>query len=311
MPVKRTHPETPAITGVNVAAITPRRAGEVEVDLAAMLELIDFVSKSGVNSITLFGSTGEFVHFTPQDRSRFVSLATKRSRVPVLANVSHSTLDGAMAMAEEAAGSGVAGVLIMPPYYFRYSPASAEAFCHEFACQVARWVPVFLYNMPWCTTALDVDAAERLLSSGMFAGIKDSSGDWSYFERLMALRAERAFTFLIGQERIFRRGREAGADGIVSGAANAIPELLVALENAIQTHATDRAGQLDERLQEFVAWVPRVAFPVILKEATLLRGIKAGPSASPLGPEESQLLDEFRSWFRNWLPEVQKECQRA
>jgi dihydrodipicolinate synthase/N-acetylneuraminate lyase len=299
----------PAISGVNVAAITPRRAGEVEVDLGAMLELVDFLGRHGAQSITLFGSTGEFVHFTPQERSRFVALASKRSRVPVLANVSHSTLDGTIAMAEEAAGSGVAGVLVMPPYYYRYSAGAIEAFCRECACLVSRYVPVYLYNMPWCTSELDVETAVSLLSSGLFAGIKDSSGDWNYIERLLRLRAERPFTLLVGHERLYRRAREAGADGVVSGIANAVPELLAALDRAMRAGATELVDRLDARLQEFVPWITRVSFPVALKEGVALRGIKAGPPASPPGDEESRLIDEFRSWFREWLPIVQKECQ--
>ena len=91
--LKRPKEKAPVVIGgVNVAAITPRRAREVEVDLGAMLELVDFLCAQQVQGITLFGTTGEFVHFTIEERSRYVALLAKRSRVPVMANVSHSTL---------------------------------------------------------------------------------------------------------------------------------------------------------------------------------------------------------------------------
>ena len=61
--------------GVMAACVTPRREGELNIELSALLEVIDFICSAGVNGIVLFGSTGEFVHFEKSDRSRAVSLA--------------------------------------------------------------------------------------------------------------------------------------------------------------------------------------------------------------------------------------------
>ena len=54
--------------GMIAAAPTPRRAEEYSIDLGATLEMIDFFCQSGVQAITLLGSTGEFVHFALDDR---------------------------------------------------------------------------------------------------------------------------------------------------------------------------------------------------------------------------------------------------
>src|SRR6266849_4755340 len=120
MRTKRQPDEPRALKGVLVAAVTPRRAQGHSIDLAATLEMIDFLGNSGVSGIALLGSTGEFVHFALDDRRHMLNFAARRSRVPLLVNVSPSTLDGAMELAREAADAGVAGVLLMPPYYFRY-----------------------------------------------------------------------------------------------------------------------------------------------------------------------------------------------
>src|SRR5215472_11488306 len=100
---------TDAIRGVFPAAITPRRATGVSIDISAALELMDFLQSHGVDGITLLGSTGEFIHFEPEDRARLASMAVKRCRVPVLVNASHSTLDGAVALAQQATDAGAAG----------------------------------------------------------------------------------------------------------------------------------------------------------------------------------------------------------
>jgi dihydrodipicolinate synthase/N-acetylneuraminate lyase len=287
--------------GVFAAIITPRREGEMVVDLGAMLEVIDFVTARGVNGIALFGSTGEFLHFTPEERGRLIGLAARRSRVPLLANVSHSTLDGAIAMAEEAAGSGAAAVLVMPPYYFRYDPGSLRAFFLELGAEVARWTPVYLYNIPAFTNPIPIELAEELLRSGYFAGIKDSSGEWSYLERLIRLRAEAPVTVLCGDDRLFARARQAGAQGVVSGVAAAVPELLVALERALLVNDGALAERFQARLEEFISWIDRFPAPVGIREAAAVRGVKTGESAAPLGEEGRAALEQFRNWFRAWL----------
>ena len=93
---------------ISVAAVTPRRNLGYEADLAATLELVDYLCASGAHGIALLGSTGEFLHLNPEHRAHLVRMAVKRSRVPVLAGVTHSTFDGTVLLAEQAAQAGAA-----------------------------------------------------------------------------------------------------------------------------------------------------------------------------------------------------------
>src|SRR3954452_23921694 len=133
----------PVIEGVYAAAVTPRRRASQEIDLGAMWDLIDFLCAKKVDGIVLFGSTGEFVHFSIDERVRVIGLAVKRSRVPILVNVSHSTLDGTVTLAEAAMQSGASGLLVMPPYFFRYGQRDILAFFRKFAMEVRLRVPAF------------------------------------------------------------------------------------------------------------------------------------------------------------------------
>jgi dihydrodipicolinate synthase/N-acetylneuraminate lyase len=301
----------PGAAGVYAAAITPRRERQVDVDLGAMLEVIDFLGAQPVQGIVLFGATGEFVHFTLEERSRYVALLAKRSRVPVMANVSHSTLDGAVMMVEEAMTAGIAGVLIMPPHYYRYSPGTVEAFLLEFASQAAKRLPVFLYNIPAFTDAISTESVERLMATGMFAGIKDSSGDPRVLEELIRIRAKHPFTLLVGHDRLFATARRKGADGAISGVACAVPELLVALDRMLCSGDEAKAETLDARLHEFLGAICELPVPAGIKSAAAVRGIKSGPLCAPPGPELQKKIENFQSWFRDWLPGVQSECRNA
>src|SRR5438552_19188477 len=98
-------------SGVYAALATPRRPNSIEADAAALLDYLDAIVRAGVDGLVLFGSTGEFVHFDLGERMRLLMFAVRRSRVPVLVNVSHSTLVGAVDLAEHAVEIGASGLL--------------------------------------------------------------------------------------------------------------------------------------------------------------------------------------------------------
>ena len=306
---KTAKPAKDPFQGVIIAAITPRQQHETSIDLGATLELVDFLGGTGANAIALLGSTGEFVHFALDDRRHMTAFAAKRSRVPLLVNVSHSTLDGTVELAREAACSGVGGLLLMPPYYFRYTQEDIRHFYIEFARQTEGELPVYLYNIPLFTNEIEISTALDLLDTGLFAGIKDSGGSWDYFTSLRDHATDKQYTILVGSDGLYARARAAGAHGVISGCACAVPELLVAIEAAVAANDSDRVQALDRRLSEFIEQIWKFPLPVAIKEAVKERMIKAGAHAIDRGsPARQQQLDQFLSWFRPWLVAVQEEC---
>jgi 4-hydroxy-tetrahydrodipicolinate synthase len=291
----------PAFSGVIAAAVTPHGKRGDEPDIGATLELIDFLCAAGVQGIALLGSTGEFVNLNFDDRVRLVYLAVKRSRVPVLAGVSHSTLDGALALGREASAAGAAGLLLMPPFFFRYGQPEIREFYLRFTREMNHGAPVYLYNIPLFTSPIASETAIELLSTGRFAGIKDSSGDWEYFAALNGHKYDQATTMLVGHDAIFARARKAGAHGVVSGVASAVPELLLALDRAIEQNAGEEVERLDARLHEFLGRIERFPTPVAIKAALTVRGLQTGALPVPVARETQTALDEFREWFKGWL----------
>jgi 4-hydroxy-tetrahydrodipicolinate synthase len=292
----------PPVQGILPAAVTPRRVSGVSIELSASLELIDFLADRGAAGIALLGSTGEFLHFEAEDRIRLVTMAAKRSRLPVLANATHSTLDGTINLAQQSLEAGAAGVLVAPPYYFRYSQESVRAFFLEVAAQVKG--AIYLYNIPPFTSEIELATAVDLLSTGAFAGIKDSSGNWGNFVEMERITRDRGLAIYIGSDNMYRRARSAGATGAISGTASVIPELMVAIERG--SVAGQDCTRLEASVAEFVSRAAMFPFPIAYREAVALRGIQIGPHAAPLGRDESRRMEEFRAWFRDWLPTIEK-----
>jgi dihydrodipicolinate synthase/N-acetylneuraminate lyase len=299
------------LSGVFAAAVTPNRPGTLDADYPGLLDLLDFLAAGGVTGVCLMGSTGEFVNYGFDDRQRAVYLGSKRTRVPLIVGVGHTTLNGCLRLAEEAVFAGADALLLMPPYFFPYPQAEIEAFYREFAREAASVVPVMLYNIPGFTSGIDIETVRRLLDTGRFAGIKDSRGDWAYFEELLALKRERNFVLFVGNDRLAARAIAAGADGALSGCACAIPELLVALVNAAKAGDPERIESLNALLIEFIDRIERFPAPMGIKRAVAIRGQKSGDISVPLADETSQALSGFSAWFRDWWQEVQRSVLKG
>jgi 4-hydroxy-tetrahydrodipicolinate synthase len=289
------------LAGVFAAAVTPNRPGSLDADFSALLDLLDFLADGGVDGICLMGSTGEFVNFSLPDRQRLVYLSAKRSHVPLLAGVGHSTLSGALQLADEAIAGGADGLLLLPQYFFNYRQREIEEFYRQFACETGDAVPIMLYNIPQFTSNIELETARRLIDTGLFAGIKDSSGDWEYFEQLLAMKRDRPFALFAGHDRIALRALRAGADGVLSGCACAIPEIVVALEKAVTAGDPERAEVMNARLIEFVDWIEKFPTPMGIKRAVELRGQKAGTPGIPLPAETAQAMEAFSIWFKGLM----------
>jgi 4-hydroxy-tetrahydrodipicolinate synthase len=289
------------LSGVFASSITPRRANSQDPDFSGMLELLDFLAAGGVQGVCLFGATGEFLNYSFAERQRMVYLGVKRSRVPILAGVSHSTFAGAIQLADEAIAAGADALILMPPCFFHYAQGEIEEFYTQFAKETGDAVPILIHNAPMLTSKLELDLMRRLIDTGRFAGIKDSSGDWALFEQLLEMRQRRPFALFTGDDRMAVQALNAGADGVISGAACAVPELFVAM-----ARRGEHIDDLNARMLEFVEWTEKFPTPVVVKRAVELRGQRSAPPLTPLAAGTGKALEEFSAWFTGWLPQMKK-----
>jgi 4-hydroxy-tetrahydrodipicolinate synthase len=197
--------------------------------------------------------------------------------------------------------------MLTPPFFYSYSDDQIFEFYRQFLSQTGHEIPVYLYNLPMYLNPISPPLAARLLGTGEFAGIKDSSGDWNSFESLRSLRATTKFQLLLGNEFLYLEGR-GSAEGAVSGVAGAIPELMIALERAVAASDHERSRELNERLLEFLDWVNKFPASLIIKQAAAARGWKVNHFPVPLDERTSADLSRFQKWFGEWFPAVLARC---
>lgn len=297
--------------GVLAAAVTPRRMNSYEANLGAFLEVVDFLCGFPLDGVVVLGTTGDMLHFDVPERVKILEFAKKRSTLPLVAGVTHSTLDGTVELAQHAVEIGCAGLLVMPPYYFRYQQAEIDMFYRELARRVGVSTPILLYNIPFFTSAVETETIVRLVEEGVIAGVKDTSGDLGRLRALMELQERKPYHLFCGDDRLLFDSMQRAGVGAISGIASAVPELVVGVSKAVREAKDEQARRLDAMLQAFCDWYDEFPNAIAVREAISHRTRIAVPAATPLSFERQQRLEEFRAWLAGWLPEMQQACKEV
>jgi 4-hydroxy-tetrahydrodipicolinate synthase len=168
-------------------------------------------------------------------------------------------------LTKQAVGYGCAGVLMLPPFY--YKDVSEEGLYRYFSEVVQRVgdarLKIYLYHIPpVAVVGITPKLVERLLAAypDAIAGMKDSSGDWNNTKTFLdafvrAGRADptagaaRTFDVFVGSESFLLANMRNGGVGTISATANvnpaAIYELYVAC--AEQSKFENRESKLEEQ----------------------------------------------------------------
>jgi len=296
-----------AVLGAMAAVIAPRRTDGHTIDISLALDIVDFVNERGVKGVAVLGATGEFIHYDVEERMRLALMAVRRSRTPVIVNVSHSTVEGAVVLARNATEVGAKALLLMPPHFFRHSQEGIIAYYQEFARQTSGLAPALLYNLPFFTNGMEPATACAILETGHFAGIKDSSGDTALFDALHALRQRIPFRLLLGNDRLLVSHR-ALADGVISGCACGVPELIVAIDRAATRGDADALARRGALLDAYIQKIDPFPTPFGIQLTLAARKFKNAAPPLPLGPTAQRAADEFADWFKGFELAMRDEC---
>ena len=274
------------LKGVICPVATPLRSDET-LDSAGLRRLLQFLREGGVHGVFVLGTTGELATLLDSVRRQVVEVTLDEvgGRLPVLAGVGEAGTGRAVQLAREWRRLGVDGLVACSPYYFQYN--SQEELIHHFT-RIAEAVdlPLILYNIPQTThRMIEFDTVVKLRECRNIIGIKDSSGDFTYFQRLlMRFRHDPSFLVFQGAELLSGVSVLYGADGIVPGLGNVAPGLAVQLYAAASSGDVETVFRLQERFNNLARIYQYGSWLAGLKAALEVLGICGGQVSSPLAP---------------------------
>jgi 4-hydroxy-tetrahydrodipicolinate synthase len=206
--------------------LTPFR-GDRSPDAPRLAAFCRWLLGQGCAGLAVFGTTSEANSLTLEERERLLE-AVLAAGVPAGALVPGTgacALGDAVRLTSLAVRSGCAGVLVLPPFY--YKGVSDEGLVRHFSELVERVgddrLRVYLYHIPPVAQVGIPDAVvERLLQRypRAIAGMKDSSGDWAHTRATLSAFAGSGFDVFVGSERFLLANLRAGGKGCITATAN-------------------------------------------------------------------------------------------
>ena len=213
------------LNGSFVALVTPMES-DGAIDYASLDRLIDWHIDQGTNGIVSVGTTGESATVILSEHIDLIQHTVKHvnKRVPVIAGTgANSTLE-AIELTKEAERIGADFALIVTPYYNK--PSQNGLIQHYTKIADCSNIPQILYNVPSRTSCDLIPQTVNVLSEHKnIIGIKEAVNDKKRINDLIKISLDNQdFKILSGDDPSFYEFLKCGGHGVISVAANVIPE---------------------------------------------------------------------------------------
>jgi len=217
--------------GTGVALVTPFRADK-SVDFDALTALVELQIAGKTNFLVVQGTTGETATLTEQEKEDVLQCVIKvnAGRLPIVLGVGGNNTLAILEELKTRNFTGVDGILSVSPYYNK--PSQEGIFQHFKAIDSATPLPVIAYNVPGRTGSnMTAETTLRIADLPNIIAIKEASGN---LEQVMQIieNAPKDFLILSGDDALTLPMIAAGAHGVISVVANALPEIFNTMVHA-------------------------------------------------------------------------------
>jgi 4-hydroxy-tetrahydrodipicolinate synthase len=288
------------IKGVFAAALTLLDA-DLAPDTKASVAHCQWLLANGCDGIGLLGTTGEAPSFSVTQRRGLLDAALENG-IPssrLLVGTGAAALADTIELTAHAVASGVAGCLVVPPFYFKN--IDDDGLFSSYAALIERVgradLRLFLYHFPQMSAVpIPHKVIARLVTEfpGTIAGLKDSSGD---LDNMIALiEAFPDLRIFSGTERYLLAVLEAGGAGCITAGANVTSREI----GRLYTHWLESGGGAEaDALQGRVSALRDLieGIPMIAAMKLMIARHRQQPGLARVVPPLAELPDEDATAF--------------
>jgi len=238
-----------ALKGSLVALVTPMEEGG-EVDYESLEKLIDWHINHGTNGIVSVGTTGESATLDVDEHVQVIKHTVEHvnSRVPVIAGTGANSTSEALELTQESKQNGADFALIVTPYYNKPTQKGLISHYTKLANEVD--IPQILYNVP-SRTACDIlpETVKILSTHNNIVGIKEAVDSKERIDDLISISSNNQnFQLFSGDDPSFIKMIQKGGDGVISVAANVVPNKISEICKLVEEKKHDEATFIDNTL---------------------------------------------------------------
>ena len=211
-------------SGVIAPVLTPYDA-DLEPDPVRFVEHAAWLLEDGCTGLAPFGTTGEALSLGLAERRGLLDALIEGGVAParLMPGAGLCSIPDTVELCRHAVEAGCGGVMVLPPFYFK--GVSDDGVFEHMARVIDRVADdrlrVYLYHIPpQAVIGFSVELVGRLIGAwpGTVAGLKDSSGDWSYTAALLAEYP--GFRVLSGSETFLLDNLRHGGGGCITATGN-------------------------------------------------------------------------------------------
>jgi 4-hydroxy-tetrahydrodipicolinate synthase len=268
--------------GLLTALVTPFKDGAV--DEQTFRTLVRRQIAGGAQGLVPCGTTGEAPTLSVDEQASIVGWTIEEAAgdVPVMAGIGSNCTATAVANAKRAEAMGVQGVLATAPYYNK--PTQEGLYLHFKAIAEAVGVEVCLYDVPGRSVVhISPRTVARLAEIENITALKDATGDMANAIDVRR-RCGDSLALLSGDDFTTLPFLAQGGVGVISVAANVVPEKMRALVDLARQGDTENAAALSETLFPLFRDLFLESNPIPVKAALAHLGLLTDGLRLPLTP---------------------------
>lgn len=267
-------------SGSFVALVTPFDK-DGKINYLKIAELIDFHKNNGTDGIVLLGTTGEAPTITEAEAEKLILFAIdKAGEMPLIIGCASNDTRTAVEKARKYETLGAKALLVLTPYYNKANDIGMIR--HFMSIADAVDIPIIIYNVPSRTgCSVSVSALEVLREHENIIGIKEASGDMSYFMRVSRLIRD-DFSVFCGNDDIAVPMVAAGACGVISVLANIYPAEVSRMISLAHSGDFAAASEIQRKYLPLIGALFSEPNPIPVKAAMNRLGFDVGPCRLPL-----------------------------
>jgi len=211
------------ITGLIAPLLTPFD-DDLRVDQEKFNALAKRLLATGCSGLAPFGTTGEALSVSNDERKAALEglVAAGIDPAMMIPGTGLCNLPDTIDLCRHAIGLGCAGVMTLPPFYFK---GMSDAGLYDYFFRLIDGIndnrlKIYLYHIPQVSGVdLSIPLVEKLHSAfpETIVGIKDSSGDWDNTKALLGIKGLIVYP---GAELPVIEAIRLGAPGCISATAN-------------------------------------------------------------------------------------------
>lgn len=287
------------LQGTGVALVTPfHKQGNI--DFTSLGRLIDHTIEGGVDYLVSLGTTSEYPTLSSQEQLAVVEFTIEKveNRVPVVLGMGGNDTRSLVDKIRHTDLSSIAAILSVAPYYNK--PNQKGLYAHYKAIAEASNTPIILYNVPGrCGVNMTAETTLQLANDfSNIIGIKEASGNMAQCMEILANKPQ-GFTVVSGEDALVLPMIALGAQGVISVAANAYPNIMSELVTHSLKSNMKKARVVHEKLLPFSNAIFDEGNPTGIKAALEIMGICQNNLRLPLVKSSKQLYSKLQTIINN------------